>query len=73
MLSDQPNQAQTRLLREESMTTIKAIPLASLVTAINVPVAIGFSIAAIAQQEPSASRCLEAGVAKSGGPGVQPE
>ena len=33
--------------REESMTTIKAIRLASLVTAINVLVASGFSIAAI--------------------------
>src|SRR4029077_9744436 len=33
--------------REESMTTIKAIRLASLVTAINVLVASGFSLAAI--------------------------
>src|SRR5580704_15110175 len=33
--------------REESMTTIKATRLASLVTAINVLVASGFSIAAI--------------------------
>jgi FlaA1/EpsC-like NDP-sugar epimerase len=33
--------------REESMTTIKAMRLASLVTAINVLVASGFSIAAI--------------------------
>src|SRR5271154_7603755 len=33
--------------REKSMTTIKAIRLASLVTAINVLVATGFSIAAI--------------------------
>src|SRR4029077_13357659 len=33
--------------RDESMTTIKAIRLASVVTAINVLVASGFSIAAI--------------------------
>src|SRR3981189_901199 len=39
--SDEPTQ------REESMTTIKEIRLASLVTAINVLVASGFSIAAI--------------------------
>jgi hypothetical protein len=39
--SDEPTQ------REESMTTIKAIRLASVVTAINVLVASGFSIVAI--------------------------
>src|ERR1700688_2958580 len=37
--------------REESMTTIKAIQLASLVTAINVLVASGFSIAAIVRPQ----------------------
>src|ERR1700688_4769786 len=36
-----------RTQREESMTTIKAFRLASVVTAINVLVATGFSIAAI--------------------------
>src|SRR6266403_4515179 len=46
-LSNQPNCARTSLLREESMSTIKTIRLASLVTAINVLVASGFSIAAI--------------------------
>ena len=37
--------------REESMTTMKAIRLASLVTAINVLVASGFSIAAIVRPQ----------------------
>jgi hypothetical protein len=48
-LSNQPNYARTSLLREESMTTIKAkaIRLASVVTAINVLVASGFSIVGI--------------------------